>query len=77
MNALLEKALSKTVTYNYGAKLPSDDEIGLVIAFLKGEIDTAQYSYALDSKKPAAYSGIVSILRRAYKAGKVTLEQVE
>ena len=72
---LLEKAQSVKTTQNY-AKVITNEEIELALAFLNGEINDRQCSYAFGYKTTyvaPARSKLMTILRNACIQGKVEL----
>jgi len=73
MNALIEKALSKP-SKTPATDIPSDDEVGLALAFLQRQITGSQYAFAV-GKKTVAYSDVVTVLRKAIAADRLTISQ--
>lgn len=75
-NKLVEKAKSRPRVENKRESKykQNPDTLGLVEAYLNEDIGNADFAYALGKRgASAAYAIVVSILRSAYKNGKLKI----
>ena len=70
---LLEKAKATTPDGRSGTTVNADEEVDLMLAFIRGEVNVRQVGAATGMKRANIHSHAAIVIRRAIMGGQITI----